>query len=77
MRITRHVPEVGGVVTLHCDSDGWRAELTHGGSTELAPLPRATAGEALHELGLDEAARWATEFAEAARRQCARPSGRA
>lgn len=72
MRITRHVPEVGAVVTLHCDDDGWRAELTHGGSTEVAPLPRPTAGEALHALGLDEAARWATEFAETARRQFAR-----
>lgn len=70
MRITRHVPEVGGVVTLHCDRDGWRAELTHGGSTELAPLPCPSAGEALRELGLDEHAHWATEFAETARRQC-------
>lgn len=71
MHLTRHIPEVGGVVTLHCDPDGWRAELTHGASTELAPLPCPTPTAALHELGLDESARWATELAETARRQCA------
>lgn len=75
MRITRHVPEVGGVVTLHCEDDGWRAELTRGDSTELAPLPSPAADAALHALGLDETARWATELAETARRQCARGGG--
>ena len=76
MRITRHVPEVGGVVTLHHDGDGWRAELTHGATTELAPLPVGTAAEALHELGLDATAPWATELAETARRQAGRPTPR-
>jgi len=69
MRLTRHVPEVRGVVTLHCDPDGWRAEITHGDTTELAPLPCPSAGEALRELGLDEGADWATGLAETARRQ--------
>lgn len=76
MRLTRHVPEVGGVVTLHHDGDGWRAELTHGATTDLAPLPCATAAEALTGLGLDPTAHWATELAETARRQCDRPTPR-
>jgi len=71
MRFTRHVPEVGGVITLHHDPDGWRAELTHGASTDLAPLPRRSAGEALDALGLDAAAGWAIELAETARRRLA------
>ncbi len=74
MRLTRHVPEVGGVVTLHHDGDGWRAELTHGATTDLAPLPCMTAGAALQALGLDPAASWATELAATARRQCDPPT---
>ena len=69
MRVTRHIPEVRGVVTLHCDADGWRAELNQAGETEFAPLPCRSAGEALHGLGLDEGAVWATELAAAARHQ--------
>lgn len=69
MHFTRHIPEVRGVVTLHCDLDGWRAELNRCGSTAMVPLPCPSAGEALHELGLDEAAGWATELAETARRR--------
>ncbi len=69
MRLTRHVPEVGGVVTLHHDPDGWRAELTRGASTDLAPLPSSSAHAALDALGLDASAGWATELAETARRR--------
>jgi len=69
MRFTRHIPEVRGVVTLHCDLDGWRAELTRRDSTALAALPCSSAGEALQGLGLDAAAVWATELAETARRR--------
>lgn len=71
MRFTRHVPEVKGVLTLHHDPDGWRAELTHGACTDLAPLPRPSAPEALDALGLDATAGWATELAETARRRLA------
>lgn len=73
VRLTRHVPEVGGVITLHSDADGWRGELTHGASTELAPLPCPSAAAALQALGLDPGAPWATELAAAAQRAAVSP----
>lgn len=76
MQLTRHVPEVGGVVTLHSDADGWRGELTQGGSTDLAPLPSPSAAGALQALGLDPGAPWATELAAAAQRAALSPARR-
>lgn len=69
MRLTRHVPEVCGVVTLYYDIEGWHAELNHGGETQCAPLACRSAGEALHGLGLNESAVWATELAAVAQRE--------
>ncbi len=73
MQLTRHVPEAHAVVTLHSDRDGWRGELTRGSSTELAPLPCASAAEALAALGLDASAPWATELAATAQRAAVSP----
>lgn len=73
MHLTRHVPEVGGVITLHSDADGWRGELTHGHSTDVAPLPSRSAADAIDALGLDSCAPWATELASAAQRAALRP----
>ena len=78
MHLTRHVPEIAGVVTLHRDVDGWRAELTHGRATDLALLPSPTAAGALGQLGLDAEADWATELvAAAARHEASTPRRRA
>ena len=76
MRLTRHIPEVGGVVTLHRHADGWRGEVTHGRRTEIAPLPCGSAAGALDALGLDSGAPWATEFASTAQRAAVSPPRR-
>jgi hypothetical protein len=68
VKLTRHVPEAGGVVTLHSDEDGWRAEFSHGGQIDLEPRPWECPEAALRALGLPAEAPWAVEFVEAARR---------
>lgn len=68
MRLTRHVPEAGGVVTLHSEADGWRAEFSHGGHVELEPRPQESPEAALRALGLPAEAPWAVELVAAARR---------
>lgn len=70
MPSTRHIPEIGAVVTLHCDHDGWRAEVQRGREHDLGPLPCRTAPEALAAVGLSGDAPWATELVAAALATC-------
>ena len=66
MSSTRHIPEIGAVVTLHCDQDGWRAEAQRGREHDMGPLPCRTAPEALAAVGLAGDAPWARELITAA-----------
>ena len=68
MKLTRHVPEAGGVVTLHSDADGWRAEFSRAARVELEPRPQETPEAALAAVGLPADAGWAVELAATARR---------
>jgi hypothetical protein len=70
MPLTRHIPEVGGVITIHRNVDGWRAEVSRGGHVEVAPLPAPGPAEALAALGYDANAPWALELARAAGASC-------
>lgn len=70
MPSTRHIPEIGAVVTLHCDRDGWRAEVQRGRSHDMGPLPCRTASEAMTAVGLAGDAPWARELAATALATC-------
>jgi len=68
VKLTRHVPEAGGVVTLHSEADGWRAEFSRAGRVDLEPRPQDSPEAALRALGLPAEAPWAVELVAAARR---------
>ncbi len=68
VKLTRHVPEAGGVVTLHSESDGWRAEFSRAGHIDVEPRPQASPEAALRALGLAADAPWAVELVAAAHR---------
>ena len=72
VKLTRHVPEAGGVVTLHSEPDGWRAEFSHAGHIDLEPRPLDSPEAALRALGLPADAPWAVELVATARRICRR-----
>ncbi len=72
VKLTRHVPEAGGVVTLHSEPDGWRAEFSRAGHIDLEPRPQDSPEAALLALGLPADAPWAVELVATARRICRR-----
>lgn len=57
-------------MTLHSETDGWRAEFSHGGQTDLEPRPWDSPEAALSALGLPADAPWAVELIATARRIC-------
>ncbi len=68
VKLTRHVPEAGGVVTLYFEPDGWRAEFSRAGHIDLEPRPQDSPEAALRALGLPADAPWAIELVATAHR---------